>query len=129
MLLTAYLSTSRHGVFYFRWPIPAILHPTGKRTSARVSLNTRCPIKAARLSRLLVLTGQSALSQGTTVSIRYDEIRRLVQEHFRDLLRTARETVAADGPPDEARLGSLRASQGFAEGDAATWLVRINLQS
>ena len=37
MRLTAYLSTSRHGVFYFRWPIPATLHPERKRFSIRVA--------------------------------------------------------------------------------------------
>lgn len=27
MRLAAYLSASRHGIFCFRWPIPAGLHP------------------------------------------------------------------------------------------------------
>lgn len=125
MRLAAYLSTSRHGVFYFRWPIPATMHPKQQRTSARVSLSTRCPATAARLSRMLVLAGQSALAHATTVSMRYDQVRQLVQEHFRDLLRQAKETVAAAGPPDQPRLDALRASQGLARGDPATWLATV----
>ncbi|WP_370515392.1 DUF6538 domain-containing protein [Paracoccus sp. S-4012] len=41
--MAAYLSRSRHGIFYFRWPIPQHLHPTGKRGHVRHSLRTRCP--------------------------------------------------------------------------------------
>ena len=43
MRLTAYLSTSRHGIFYFCWPIPACLHPSGLRTDIKLSLGTRLP--------------------------------------------------------------------------------------
>lgn len=123
MRLSAYLSISRHGVFYFRLPIPATMHPAQKRTSARVSLSTRCPATATRLSRVLVLAGQSLLTCATTAGMRYDEIRKLVQEHFRDLLRQLKDIAAADGPPDRLRLDALKAAQGFAEGDLATWLT------
>ncbi|RJK96610.1 hypothetical protein D3P06_17520 [Paracoccus aestuarii] len=43
MRLAAYLSRSRHGVFYFRWPIPASLHPDQKRSHVLLSLRTRWP--------------------------------------------------------------------------------------
>lgn len=39
MRLSAYLSQSRHGVFYFRWPIPHHLHPEQKRSDMRISLH------------------------------------------------------------------------------------------
>ena len=37
MRLAAYLCTSRHGIFYFRYPLPVCAHPLGKRRSVLVS--------------------------------------------------------------------------------------------
>ena len=121
MRLTAYLSTSRHGVFYFRWPIPTTRHPELKRLSIRVSLETRCPHIAQRLSRLLVLAGHSAQTRATHAGMRYDEIRRHVQEHFQELLLAFKRDIAVDGPPDAHRLDALRATEGLAGGDPETW--------
>lgn len=45
MKLSAYLSPSRHGVYYFRWPIPECEHR--KRQTARISLRTKCRIGLA----------------------------------------------------------------------------------
>lgn len=55
------------------------------------------------------------------MGMRYDEIRRHVQEHFRELLQAFKREVAADGPPDARRLDALRATEAFAGGDAETW--------
>nr|WP_309502797.1 DUF6538 domain-containing protein [uncultured Roseovarius sp.] len=52
MHLDAYLSRSRHGIFYFRWPLPKH-HSSDKRTSLRLSLRTRCPKLAGQLARHL----------------------------------------------------------------------------
>ncbi|WP_415839777.1 DUF6538 domain-containing protein [Paracoccus yeei] len=84
MRLAAYLSRSRHGVFYFRWPIPARLHPDRKRGHVRLSLRTGCPATAQRLSRLLVLSGQSRLASASASCMRYDEIRGQVAQHFQE---------------------------------------------
>ena len=54
MRQAAYLSTSRHGIFYHRLPIPPHLHPRRKLTDLKVTLGTRCPKVACRLSRTLV---------------------------------------------------------------------------
>lgn len=125
MRLAAYLSTSRHGVFYFRWPLPATLHPEQKRFSIRVSLETRCPRMAQRLSRLLVLAGHSALARAKHGSMTYNEIRQHVQEHFRELLLAFKRDIASDGPPDAHRLNALRATEGLAGGDPETWRAAI----
>jgi len=42
MKLSAYLSLSRHGVFYFRWPLPRTDH--GYRPTIKISLRTGCPV-------------------------------------------------------------------------------------
>lgn len=41
MRMPAYLSRSRHGIFYYRYPIPRPLHPKGAATAIRLSLFTR----------------------------------------------------------------------------------------
>ena len=51
MRLNSYLSRSRHGIFYFRWPMPNRTIPE-KRTSFRLSLRTRCPKLAWEKRRL-----------------------------------------------------------------------------
>ncbi len=53
----------------------------------------------------------------------YEEIRRHVQEHFRELLRQAKVQVATDGPPNAFRMDALRATEGLAGGGASTWLA------
>lgn len=56
MKLSAYLSLSRHGVYYVRWPHP----PSGSRhrETVRISLCTRCPERAADLARHLASCGR-----------------------------------------------------------------------
>jgi hypothetical protein len=97
------------------------MHRERKRLSFRVSLETRCPHVAQRLSKLLVLAEHSALTRATHVSMRYDEIRRHVQQHFRELLLAFKGDIEADGPPDAQQLNALRATEGRADGDPETW--------
>jgi hypothetical protein len=63
MRLAAYLTASRHGIFYFRYPLPIANHPTQKRGHVKVSLSTREPRLARHLARLLSVAGQSLLAQ------------------------------------------------------------------
>ena len=111
MRRATYLDTSRHGVFYFRWPVPATLHPQHKRLSIRVSLETRCPVTAQWLSRLLVLAGQSPQARATHHSMRYDEVRQHVQGYFRDMLTQFKNELAAEGPPGADKLPSICAGR------------------
>ena len=59
MRLTAYLCTSRHGIFYFRFPLPIDRHASHKRQHIKVSLGTREPKAAAGQGRNL--TGSMAM--------------------------------------------------------------------
>jgi hypothetical protein len=34
----AYLTISRHRLYYFRWPLPPALHPQGRQSTIKVSL-------------------------------------------------------------------------------------------
>jgi hypothetical protein len=80
MKLSAYVSPSRHGIYYFRWPLPrAGSHP---RTTIRVSLRTRCPDRAGDLARFLACCGQITRDNKALVHLRQDEIREKVQAYF-----------------------------------------------
>lgn len=57
----SYLSTSRHGVFYLRLPIPRSAHPERRRTDLKVSLATREPRVAATLSQI---SGKALVKMG-----------------------------------------------------------------
>jgi len=52
MRLNAYLSSSRLGMFYFRWPVPSSPDQP-KLTTVRLSLRTRCPRQAREMALYL----------------------------------------------------------------------------
>ncbi|WP_198403521.1 hypothetical protein [Celeribacter ethanolicus] len=81
MKLSSYLSRSRHGVFYFRWPIPP--NKEEKRTSVRVSLRTRCPDRAGDLARYLASCGRILSENNTLAGLRQSAIREKVQAYFK----------------------------------------------
>jgi len=116
----AYLITSRHGIFYFRFPLPHQIHPQCIRSDVKLSVGTRDPMIAQKLSRVLVLAGQSAMARASNTVMRYDEIRRHVQDQLKTTLAEFRDRIASDGPLDEAALDALRATQGLAENDLDT---------
>lgn len=126
MRLAAYLSRSRHGVFYFRWPIPAELHPGGERRHVRLSLRTRCPVAAERLSRVLALAGQSRIEAASTSSMKYTEIRQHVLDHFRGMLGQFKDRVGDSGPIGPVRYAALETTQWLADGDLDTWAGLIH---
>lgn len=119
--LAAYLSASRHGIFYFRWPIPANLHPARKRTHVKVSLGTRSPVAARNLSRVLAVAGQSRIAQASVRAMRYDEIRDYVRAHFRELLARAEDHIGENGQLTAAQVDAFKANAGLAEADADEW--------
>ena len=81
MKLSAYLSLSRHGIFYFRWPLP--YSGREKRSTVKVSLRTRCPHRAADLARYLAAHGRLVRDSNTLAGLRQSEIREKVQAYFK----------------------------------------------
>ncbi len=122
MRLAAYLCTSRHGIFYFRYPLPACAHPLGQRSSVKVSMDTRRPREARQLARLLAVAGQSVLARPNVHAMRYDQMREHVRDHFSNLLQQFRECRAVDGPLGGVDLGAPRLSRTFAESATDGWL-------
>lgn len=84
MKLSAYISRSRHGIFYFRWPLP-MLEGQSRRT-VRVSLQTRCPKQASDLARHLASYGSMIGDGSALAGLRQDEIRKKVQSYFKSQL-------------------------------------------
>ena len=65
--------------FYFRWPMPRGLHPNQHVSHIRLSLRTRLPSVAQRLSRALIVSGRSLLAGPTVRGMRYGEMRQQVE--------------------------------------------------
>jgi N-glycosylase/DNA lyase len=122
MRLAAYLCTSRHGIFYFRFPIPADSNRGSRRSHIKLSLGTRDPAEAKQIARALGVAGQSLVSQSKVRSMRYDEMRRHVREHFSEALQRFRDRIAETGPVEELHLDALRYSQSLTGIDDAHWL-------
>ena len=81
MMLSSYLSPSRHGVYYFRWPIPP--SSEGKRATVRGSLRTRCPDRAGDLARYLASCGRIFGDNSALAELRQKETRDEVQAYVK----------------------------------------------
>ncbi|MDR6430533.1 site-specific integrase [Brucella pseudogrignonensis] len=101
MFNPAYLTKSRNGVFYFRWPIPKELHPARKPSTLKLSLFTREPRKALRLSRYLSQIGERLNENGIAYNMRYEELRTVLIEHFKQWLTEAKAEMNDTGPLSE----------------------------
>lgn len=123
MRLASYLGTSRHGVYYFRWPLPPALHPSHCRSDIRVSLCTRSPAVARHAARVLAIYGQAQVVVAIHRGMRYDAIRRHVRDHFREMLRKLKERVSEAGPLVPQQIVGLTNAQGLAELDTEDWAM------
>ena len=110
MLNPAYLVKSRNGIFYVRWPIPTQLHPQNKQSTLKLSLRTRDPRKALRLSRSLSQIGDQLNDHGIVHGMRYGEIRTLLTDHFRELLEQSQNEIDAKGRLTEVDRQVLKSS-------------------
>ena len=81
MKLSSYLSHSRHGIYYFRWPLPCL--EDQPRATIRLSLKTRCPKRAGDLALHLASYGRLIRDNRALAGLRQDEIREKVQAYFK----------------------------------------------
>ena len=117
MRYAAYLSPSRHGIFYSRLPIPPHLHPERTRTDMKLSLGTRCPKIAVQLSQVLIVAGQSCFAHPTVQVMKYTDIRQHVQNHFHEKLDIFKAQISEGGPLADDRVRHLRDAVSATEGD------------
>ena len=97
MFNPTYLCLSRHNVYYFRFPIPSILHPQGKMRDIKLSLQTRCPQEALYLGRALVYFADNAVKNPIVKAMDYHDIRSVLTDHFRGIRDKVKERIAKEG--------------------------------
>ena len=95
MRLASYVYPSRHGIFYFRWPLN---RDVKRRSWVRFSLGTRCPKQADILARHLASCGESLRLQVSDMSMRYDEIRAHVEGVLRRKFEHRFAEIGEEGP-------------------------------
>lgn len=101
MKLSTYLSLSRHGVFYFRWPLPRT--DSNCRHTIRISLRTRCPVRAGTLARYLASCGEITRDNNELGRLRQDKLRELVRGYFDKQLGQYIEWINNRGLSENAR--------------------------
>ena len=105
MKLSAFLSPSRHGVYYFRWPLPS--PDRQSRRTVRISLRTKCPDRAGDLARHLASCGRLVRDNKALARLRQDEMREMVRSYFAASLDAYIEKLNDTGLPDRS-LEALR---------------------
>lgn len=123
MNIPAYLTTSRHRIFYFRWPIPKSRHPQRKASEIKLSLDTRDFTTALQLSRLLAYLGEHLSIDMKNNNMRYDEIREVLRQHFTSLLERVKERIAQDGRLNDDKIAFYTETKHHIDDDSYFELV------
>ena len=119
MRLASYVYPSRHGIYYFRWPLQSTVQ---RRSWVRLSLRTRCPKQAGVLARHLASCGESLRLQISGVSMRYDELRTYVERVLRKEFEHRFAEIGEKGPRDSYTPDHFDAARTIlAEGAEAYW--------
>lgn len=93
-----YVCRSRHNIYYFRWPIPKRLHPEGKPSHVKVSLNTREPKEALRSAHFLEYHADLIFQHGSLVHMDYADIRKAVHGYLSKALKERKAEIDRQGP-------------------------------
>lgn len=101
----SYLVKSRHDVYYFRYPLPV---KPQRRVS--VSLKTRCPKLALRLSKILEYHGLTLIEELDCYAMDYAELQAIFKDHFAKLLHAKKITMDEFGPLSKQEANQLEQS-------------------
>ncbi|MER2519840.1 MAG: DUF6538 domain-containing protein [Bdellovibrionales bacterium] len=93
-----YLTLSRHNIYYLRFPLPPTLHPQGLDREIRLSLRTREPKEALRISRSLLNLGANLTSNPAMALMDFQEIRDVLIDHFKLERERVKERINKFGP-------------------------------
>jgi hypothetical protein len=93
----AYLALSRHGIFYFRYPVH-------RGATLKLSLQTRVPSLALKLAGALAVIASDEIDRLAQGHIGIGEPRALMAKHFESSRAKHREQVALRGPRVEEEL-------------------------
>ena len=107
MLNPTYLTCSRHSIYYFRYPLPASIHPRSKASDIKFSLRTKDSKKALYFSRALAYLGDAVINRAMDINMTYAEIREVLSRHFSDMLQLKRDHIAQNGPLNDFDISCL----------------------
>lgn len=102
-----YLTQSRHGVYYLRFPIASFLHPEHRQSAIRLSLRTRCPSEALHMSRALCYVGEQLIREGAS-SMDYQDIREVLFDHFKAMREQMKARINSQGRLSEPDVAALQ---------------------
>ncbi|CDX49843.1 putative Site-specific recombinase XerD [Mesorhizobium plurifarium] len=97
MRMPAYLSRSRHGIFYYRYPIPRPLHPKRATTAIRLSLGTRDRREALLMAHSLSYVASLVGWHGAQNQMDYAEFRSILSAHFKSVLEAQKQSIRENG--------------------------------
>ena len=102
----SYLIKSRHGVFYFRYPLPI----KGLRENRRISfsLRTRCPKEALRLAKALGYHSGHLLTGMDLAQMNHAEIMSIMKSYYTEVLEAAKARIDKDGPLPVANIQNIK---------------------
>ena len=106
----SYLRLSRHNVFYFRWPVPAFLHPQGQVRHVEVSLRTRNPKEALRLAKILEYHAVKINRRliGANINMSHAEAQRALKHFFLRMLEAEKQEIDLHGSLSDEQVHDLQ---------------------
>ncbi len=93
-----YLIRSRHNIYYFRCPLPDILHEQGRTKYFKISLRTRDPKEALHLANCFAYHIENILMRYSVANMDHAEIILILKDYFYELLDEKRAEIRRDGP-------------------------------
>ncbi|MCM0755173.1 site-specific integrase [Desulfovibrio aminophilus] len=106
----AYITLSRHNVYYFRYPLPKAIQSAGVAREIKISLHTRDSRRALQTSRLLAYVGDIMANKAIQGGMTYAEIRAILREHFTAFLNNQRNQIESTGQLSCQSVHALRNS-------------------
>jgi integrase len=102
----SYLIKSRHGIYYFRYPLPVL--PEGKSSRISISLGTRCPREALQLSKALEYYSTILIQRLNWEHMNHSDIKSILREHFAEALTRIKSRIDKDGPMPNDKVKSIK---------------------
>lgn len=115
MFNPTYLQRSRHGIFYFRWPLSSSANQIRPASTLKLSLRTREPKEALRLAMPLSYLALRISQRGQQSGMEHKELRALLIEHFTRFLTARKAAIDTAGPLSAADREVLQTTVDIAE--------------
>jgi integrase len=93
-----YLKQSRHGLFYFVWPLPRYLRQQGKTSHIKITLSTRDPSEALLLSNVLVYHAVKVTTHESIRHMDHGDIVNLLRTYFYEIIDRKKAEIHKNGP-------------------------------